>query len=150
VSWPVSFWSSHVRRRSRFTFARIKYTTGPGGYYYHGLPAWAHGFVSAEGGDRAEQNLMKIMREVTFLNGRVEETAVVALDDPELFRYPIAYMSEPGYWTLSETEAAGLRAYLLKNGFIMFDDLRRDGQYNSGGGCQQFKATSVGRCRMRG
>ena len=30
----------------RFTFARLKYTTGPGGYYYCGLPAWAHGYVS--------------------------------------------------------------------------------------------------------
>ena len=25
----------------RFTFARLKFTTGPGGYYYRGLPAWA-------------------------------------------------------------------------------------------------------------
>jgi hypothetical protein len=24
----------------RFTFARLKYTSGPGGYYYRGLPAW--------------------------------------------------------------------------------------------------------------
>ena len=25
----------------RFTFARLKFTSGPGGYYYRGMPAWA-------------------------------------------------------------------------------------------------------------
>ena len=124
----------------RFTFARIKYTTGPGGYYYHGLPAWAHGYISAEGGGRAESNLMKILREVTFLNARTDETAVVALNDPELFHYPIAYMTEAGFWTMNDAEAAGLAAYLQKGGFIIVDDFRREGQFNSGGGWQQFES----------
>jgi len=26
----------------RFTFARIRYATAPGGYWYMGLPSWAH------------------------------------------------------------------------------------------------------------
>ena len=38
--------------------------------------------------------------------------------------HPISYMSEPGFWTLSDTEALGLRTYLLKGGFIIFDDFR--------------------------
>src|SRR5437762_2564908 len=28
----------------RFVFARLRFTTGPGGYYFRGLPAWAHGY----------------------------------------------------------------------------------------------------------
>jgi hypothetical protein len=31
-------------------------------------------------------------------------------------------MCEPGFWTLSDTEAAGLRAYLSKGGFLIVDD----------------------------
>jgi len=124
----------------RFTFARLKYTPGPGGYYYHGLPAWAHGYVSAEGGNRAEQNLMNIMDDISYLNGRRDGSVVVALDDPELGKYPIAYMTEPGFWTINESEAAGLRAYLLKGGFVMFDDFRGDGQFNSGGGWANFES----------
>ncbi len=46
----------------RFTFARIKYETGPGGYYYMGLPAWAHGYP------RAENNLMKILDLMSYLH----------------------------------------------------------------------------------
>jgi uncharacterized protein DUF4159 len=57
----------------------------------------------------------------------------------ELFKYPLAYMTEPGFWTMSDTEAAGLRAYLLKGGFIIFDDFRADGLSNSGGGWANFE-----------
>jgi len=118
----------------RFTFARVKYTSGPGGYYYRGLPAWAHGYVPAFGGDRAEVNLARILTEVSYLNPHIEESGVFALDDPELCKYPIAYLAEPGFWTMGDQESAGLRAYLLKGGFIIFDDFRADGQFNSGGG----------------
>jgi hypothetical protein len=124
----------------RFTFARLKYTSGPGGYYYCGVPAWAHGYVSCRGGERAENNLMKIMTEISYLNPRVEESGVFGLDDPELFKHPLAYMVEPGFWTMNDKEAEGLRAYLLKGGFIVFDDFRRDGQGNSGGGWTNFEA----------
>src|SRR5690606_6713958 len=41
-----------------------------------------------------------------------------------LFSYPIAYMSEPGCWIVTDEEAALLRAYLLKGGFIIFDDFQ--------------------------
>jgi hypothetical protein len=37
----------------RFTFVRLNYKTLPGGYFYGGLPAWAHGYPPAE------QNLMR-------------------------------------------------------------------------------------------
>ena len=46
----------------------------------------------------------------------------LSLDDPELFNYPIAYMSEPGYWSMDAAVVEGLRNYLLKGGFLIFDD----------------------------
>src|SRR5712671_3288081 len=96
----------------RFTFARLKYTTGPGGYYYCGLPAWAHGYLSCRGGARAEESLMKIMNELSYLNPHVEDSVVLAVDDPPLTKYPISYMTEPGFWTITDVEAAAFRAYL--------------------------------------
>ena len=122
----------------RFTFARLKYTVGPGGYYYYGLPSWAHGYVSPRGGSRAEENLMKIMDEVSYLNARVEETVVLAVDDPELCKYPVAYMTEAGFWTLTDKEALALRAYLQKGGFLIVDDFRSDRR--GGGGWDNFNA----------
>ncbi len=102
----------------RLTFARIKYKTGPGGYYYYGLPAWAHGYPNAE------HNLMSIVHEISNGDARVDGSNVLALDDPLLARYPVAYMVEAGYWTMTPREAAGLRGYLQKGGFIIFDDFR--------------------------
>jgi len=114
----------------RFALARIKYTVGPGGYYYRGLPAWAHGFP------RAEENLMQILDAVTAVHPHLNETVIVGLDDPELFMYPLAYMTEAGYWELNDKEAAGLRAYLLKGGFVIFDDFRDPPR--GGGGWDTF------------
>src|SRR3954470_4289935 len=67
----------------RFTFARLKYTTAPGGYWYQGLPAWAHGYPISE------DNLMRIMNEVTDLGARTDAFNVYSLDDPELAHYPV-------------------------------------------------------------
>jgi hypothetical protein len=122
----------------RFTFARLRYTTGPGGYYYGGLPAWAHGYWSVRGGERAEDNLMKILREISYLGPRVGESVVMALDDPQLGRYPISYMTEAGYWELTDVEAAALGAYLQKGGFVIFDDFRDPPR--GGGGWEHFEA----------
>src|SRR5438132_622504 len=105
----------HVRPNSaydgRFTFVRVNYETAPGGYWYRGWPAWAHGYPVAE------QNLMRIMNEVSYLAPHVDEVNTLALDDPELFKYPVAYIIEVGWWTLTDREAVALRAYIQKGGF---------------------------------
>ncbi len=123
---------ANERYDGRFTFARLKYETAPGGYYYMGLPAWAHGYP------RAERNLMKIMNEVSDLQPRLEESVIENLDDPELFKYPLAYMTEAGFWTLTDAEAAAFRTYLEKGGFVIFDDFR--GDFRGGGGWETFAA----------
>src|SRR5690348_6662736 len=46
----------------RFTFVRIKYDTAPGGYWAGGRPSWVHGYPISE------QNLMKIMNDVSLLD----------------------------------------------------------------------------------
>ena len=54
---------------AQFTFCRLAYKTGPGGFYYYGLPAWAHGYPTAE------RSLMKILEGVTrLIKPRIERT----------------------------------------------------------------------------
>ena len=67
---------------------------------------------------------MKILDALTTVPGHVEEHNVMALSDPEIFRFPVLYMCEPGYWTVTDAEVAALRAHLQKGGFIIFDDFR--------------------------
>ena len=66
----------------RFTFARVRYRPAPGGNWAGGRPSWVHGYPLAE------QNLMRIMKEVSLLDAHADEMNVVTLDDPELFKYP--------------------------------------------------------------
>ena len=66
----------------RFTFVRIKYETAPGGYWSGGRPSWVHGYPVAE------ENLMRIMNEISYLGPQTEHFNVLTLDDPDLFKYP--------------------------------------------------------------
>ena len=117
----------------RFAFVRVRYRSAPGGNWAG--PAWAHGYPVAE------QNLLRIMLDISLLDSDVEAINVITLDDPELFRYPIAYITEVGWWTLTDEEAAGLRAYLQKGGFLIVDDFKPEGWRGLyGGGWEPFAA----------
>jgi hypothetical protein len=116
----------------RFTFVRVRYHPAPGGFWPGRRPSWIHGYPLAE------RNLMKIMNEVSLL-GAHEDIDTVTFDDPQLFRYPIAYLIEAGWWTVSAREAAGLRAYLQKGGFLFVDDFKPEGWRGlPGGGWEPF------------
>jgi hypothetical protein len=121
----------------RFTFVRVKYTTAPGGYWYGGWPAWGHGYPLAE------QNLMSIMNEVSYLGPHVDEINTITFEDPELFKYPIAYVIEVDWWAMTDAETAALRAYIRKGGFVIVDDFkprRRGGFSDYGSGWDMFAA----------
>lgn len=108
--------SQHVKYDGRWAFVRLRYMQGLGG---RGGPAWAHDWPAGE------QHFMQILDGVTNLDARLDGTNILTLDDPELFKYPIAYMAEPGYnWSVNEKEAKNFREYLQKGGFAIFDDFR--------------------------
>lgn len=104
----------------RFTFVRLSFAA----------PVSQWGFGRRRGPDLkwdhdwpiAESNLMRLLSELTSIAPYMEGSNILAADDPELFKYPVAYVSEPGYWTVNEAEAQGLREYILKGGFVIFDD----------------------------
>ena len=101
----------------RFTFARIRYTV-------YGRSGWEFDYPTME------RHLMTMLREVTSLRPHVLGSNIHTLDDPELLRYPVAYLSEPGYWIPDDAEAAGLRTFLEKGGFLIVDDFMRNEWFN--------------------
>jgi hypothetical protein len=107
----------------KFTFARISFRPamwGRGPYEWGLDLGWNHDYP------RGETHFMKILRETTSV-GPNPMSVIYGFDDPEVFKYPFAYVSEPGRWSANDKEIASLRAYLLKGGFVMFDDfLGRD------------------------
>ena len=110
----------------RFTFFRVSFQTlgGGSGRGYRVDRKWDHDTP------RAERHLMKIMREITSIQPQMECGEIYSFGDPESFKYPIAYVSEPGFWTMSEQELQGIRDYVNKGGFIIFDDFIHQHWYN--------------------
>ena len=100
----------------RFTYARIKFTMLGQEFGRFRDIKWGHDYPEAD------QHFPLIVQEVTSTRVRTDGSVIVALDDPELMKYPFVYFCEVGYWLPSEAEAAGLRNYLLKGGFVLIDD----------------------------
>jgi len=115
----------------RFTFVRVSYETLPGGYWYRGQPAWSHGYPVAE------RNLMRIMDAITALGPHVDEVNTLPLTDKSIFEYPILYIIEPSWWRITDAEAASLRAFMAKGGFVIVDDFKMPGSMG-GRGWDQF------------
>ena len=107
-----------------YHFARVRYGGGgDGGFGFRrrgGEAMWAHDYP------RADRNFLKIMQEATLVPVLTGGSNVVALDDPDLFLYPAAYIVEPGFWQPSDEEARSLGQYLEKGGFLIVDDFRGD------------------------
>ena len=102
---------------SEITLARLRWGSDLGGFRRGGFSsAWNHDYP------RAEQHLSLIIKDITFADIRTDAEMILKLDDPELSKYPIALMWEPGFWNLTDREAESFRAYLLKGGFAIFED----------------------------
>ncbi len=113
----------------RFTFFRVRFEPsfgGGGGRFGRGRAdkKWDHDTP------RAERHLMKILEELTTLRPTMDCGVVYAFGEEASFKYPIAYVSEPGFWTMDETELKGIREYVAKGGFIIFDDFFGQAWYN--------------------
>jgi Domain of unknown function (DUF4159) len=105
-----SYWSSvspNLKYDDRWAFTRLR---------YHPSSSWNHDYP------RADRHLAYIIADVSTARVHTEGSNVLDLDDPEIFRHPLAYMSEPGFWDMTDAEAQNLRHYLLKGGLILFDD----------------------------
>jgi hypothetical protein len=119
---PAGF-ASDVEYDGRVAFVRLAWQAAGGRYGGGWNSAWNHDYP------RAEQHLAQIVRELTLLDLRDDGSRVLTLDDPRLFKHPIAYMWEPGYWTLTDTEAHAFRDYLRKGGFAVFEDFDGPAQW---------------------
>ena len=74
----------------RYAFVRLRYGGEDFRCWSEEGPGWHHDYPVAD------RNLMKIVTELTTLDARVDSSVVLDESDPELFKYPIAYLSEPG------------------------------------------------------
>jgi hypothetical protein len=95
-----------------FAFARLRYRSPGRGYY---------GDSWGTDSNKAERIFLTGIRRLTGIHARsVEE--IVDIDGDEIFEWPWLYAVEVGNWDLSDLQAARLREYLDRGGFLMVDD----------------------------
>ena len=89
-----------------FTVARLKYTGG-GDWYSD---------------ESSLKNLLRALRERGDIRTSHDKEAVVTATDPELWNYPMLFMTGHGNVKLNDDELKSLRAYLDQGGFLWADD----------------------------
>jgi hypothetical protein len=114
-----------AQRGRRFGFSFMPASAAPVAYdgrfvivrlWYQAYPGWSFDYPDME------QNLTAIMNEISSLRVNPDGSNIFRMDDPQLLKFPVAYLSEPCYWYPTDSEAAGLRTYIEKGGFVIIDD----------------------------
>jgi hypothetical protein len=120
---------SHPAGAHEFVFIRGKYTN----YHFSAPPeyrrrGWNRAWWETDFDD-ADRNLLRAVRRYTTIDTSSSSYKALSLTDPALFEYPFLYINMkrvPLYagngLDFSEAEAAALREYMLRGGFVMLDD----------------------------
>lgn len=96
---------------NQIVFARLIYNGQIPGYYKN----WYTDYP------KADRQLIMGLKRLTNLNIADYERAV-PINDPDLFRYPFIYTSEPEQMVLTDDDAKTMREYLERGGFWIWDD----------------------------
>jgi len=109
----------HKDESDKFKFARVKLAPLYPGACLGDSPCepWSHDYPEAG------LHFSKIISELSKLQVVLDEDEYIfSFADPNLMKYPFAYMCEVGYMQLTDEEVAGMREYLLRGGFLLIDD----------------------------
>ena len=71
---------------------------------------------------RSDRHLLEGVRRLTRIDTRSVEQVVDLDGDDDIYNWPMLYAVEVGHWGLTDAQAAQLRDFLLRGGFLMVDD----------------------------
>jgi hypothetical protein len=114
--------------KTDWVFARLMYPQNPysprrGGGYRRGNRDWRQGGTSwTQDYPRADRHFATALRRLTRLDVRSVEQPVNLDDEDDVYNWPWMAAGEMGDWLLTPTQAAKLRDYLLRGGFLYLDD----------------------------
>ena len=102
---------------AEWVFARLMYPSlGWGGQWQYGGTSWTIDYP------RGDRHIAALVRRLSVIDARSVEQPVNLEDGDDVFNWPWLYAVEVGQWDLTDSQAAQLREYLLRGGFLMVDD----------------------------
>ena len=124
------------REPSEWVEARLMYPPHPEArftrMYRWGAPLdWREGGTSwTQDYPRADRHFAMAVRRLTRVHVRSVEQPVNLDDGDDVFNWPWLVAGEMGDWKLTPAQAAKLRDFLLRGGFLMLDDFWGTEEYN--------------------
>jgi hypothetical protein len=98
-----------------FVFGRLMYNSGMGFFGRGRGNSWT---IDYPRGDRL---FARLFRRLTTTSVRSVEQPTSLDDGDDVYNWPFLMVSAPGSWNLSPEQAAKLREYLLRGGFLVAD-----------------------------
>jgi hypothetical protein len=80
---------------------------------------------------RSDRHLLQGVRRLTRIDSRSVEQVVDLDGTDDVYNWPMMYAVEVGHWMLPDKQAAQLREFLLRGGFLMVDDFHGDEPYHN-------------------
>ena len=100
-----------------FTYARLRFHMTFEAAFDRETP-WHHDYPYSD------ETFTSFVKEVTNIHTARDAYQIVDIDSEELFKYPFAYMCEPGFLLLNDKDTKNFREYLDRGGFVIVDDFR--------------------------
>ena len=122
--------------KADWVFARLMYPNHPHARFsrpigYGGYIDWREGGTSwSQDYPRADRHFAQALRRLTRMNVRSVEQPINLDDDDDVYNWPWLAAGEMGDWKLTDSQAAKLRDYLLRGGFLMLDDFWGTEEWN--------------------
>ena len=122
------------QEKTEWVFARLMYPPSRsrrGGFYRFGFGGgdWMQGFSAwTQDYPRADRHFAPALRRLTRIHVRSVEQPV-NLDEGDEYDWPWLYAVQTGNWQLTDAQAASLREFLLRGGFLMCDDFWGEGEW---------------------
>ena len=111
---------------AEFHLARVAYNSHGryGGSRGYGMPMWSIDYPYAE------QHFLPALERFTRIEA-ADDSVHMQLSDEQLFDYPWLFIQQlaQGQWDPSELEAARLREYLMRGGFLVVDDIHGENEW---------------------
>jgi hypothetical protein len=118
-------------QKTEWTRARLRYpdiTGYPNRSYSYGFRGGFPGYWTMDY-PRSDRHLLQGVRRLTRIDSRSVEQVVDLDGTDEIYNWPMLYAVEVGHWLLPDDQAAQLREYLLRGGFLMVDDFHGEEPY---------------------
>ncbi len=119
-SWPLP---PDWQAKTEWAYARLRYPDVGRGFRGGNYMSWATDYP------RSDRHLLQGVRRLTRIDARSVEQVVDLDGSGEVHNWPMMYAVEVGHWYLPDDQAARLREYLLRGGFLMVDDFHGSSEW---------------------